>query len=287
MTIFTPESVRQSVAIRSLESCRLRTDRYLDLVADEPETSRRPLAIKLTWWNRAIFDVLGLAGLGAGAAAVFITHLEAGPVALIAAGLLLLLIGIGGHMPSRLKVGDNEAAWEIEREAVQTFVERVATEAPVESRPELLDALGDLAEDAPQAAIKGLAGLAFEQRVGLEISAAVISLGESQVSFSIQERADQGVDAVLQGPGGRLVAVEIKYSARSVSSAWIEMMDQRLLSRSPSYFRAILLITKTRLTRSAERTLKKYPEFRHLIYEDLYFMEKLTDTLRELLLPTP
>ncbi len=64
---------------------------------------------------------LGLIGLGAGGVAVFVTHLEAGPVALLVVGFLFLLIGMSGRMPSRLKIGDNEAAWE---EAVQVFVER-------------------------------------------------------------------------------------------------------------------------------------------------------------------
>src|SRR6266566_2872095 len=98
-------------------------------------------------------DVLGIAALGAGGAAVFITHLEAGPVALLVVGLILLLVGMSGRMPTRLKVGENEAAWEIEREAVQVFVERVAEDVSVENKPELLDALGDLAEGAPDVAV--------------------------------------------------------------------------------------------------------------------------------------
>lgn len=81
-----------------------------------------PTALKVNPWSRASAIVLGLIGLAAGDAAVFITHLEAGPVALLAVGLLLLLIGMGRRMPNRLKIGDNEAAWD----AVEDFVERVA-----------------------------------------------------------------------------------------------------------------------------------------------------------------
>lgn len=96
---------------------------------------------------------LGLAALGSGGVAVFVTHLEAGPVALLAVGLVLLLIGAGGRLPSRLKVGENEAAWE---GAVEEFVSRVAKEVPSEQAPELVEALNELAEVAPAAAVAGL-----------------------------------------------------------------------------------------------------------------------------------
>ena len=84
---------------------------------------------------------------------MFVTHLEAGPVALLAVGLYLhLIVGLAGTLPTRLKVGDNEAAWEIERQAVETFVERVADATPVANQREFLGALSDLAEDAPRIA---------------------------------------------------------------------------------------------------------------------------------------
>jgi len=83
---------------------------------------------------------LGLVGLGSGGVAVFVTHLEAGPVALLAVGLVLLLVAAGGRLPSRLKVGDSEATWD----AVEEFVERVAEGVSPDQRPELVDALNDL-----------------------------------------------------------------------------------------------------------------------------------------------
>jgi hypothetical protein len=82
-------------------------------VPDEPEVPPRtpawPLALKINPRARASAIGLGLIGLGAGGAAVFITHLEAGPMALLAAGFLFMIIGMSGRMPSRLKVGGNEA----------------------------------------------------------------------------------------------------------------------------------------------------------------------------------
>jgi hypothetical protein len=228
-------------------------------VADEPELSRRPLAIKLAWWNRAILDVLGLAGLGAGAAAVFITHLEAGPVALIAAGLLLLLIGMGGRMPSRLKVGDNEAAWEIEREAVQVFVERVAEEAPVERRPELIDALSDLAENAPQAAAPALSGLAYEELIRRMIYKnfpEISALDPPPPSYPAPRRDvyyafvddsddDEGTDASLSDISGRRLIIQIKASTRIPTEEVIENFHKsRIHPSGPPRPTGFLLIHK-------------------------------------------
>lgn len=266
---------------------RRRTLRYVDLVSDEPELTPRPLALKINRWNRAALDVLGLAGLGAGGAAVFITHLEAGPVALIAAGLLLLLIGMGGRMPSRLKVGDNEAAWEIEREAVEVFVERVVEEAPAESQPELLDALGDLAKVSPYAARRGVTALAYEHRIREEIEEVVRELQESApdgqaIKFSTQVSIDQQrVDAILEGPNARLVAIEAKFSTTNLSPVWIELMHQML--SSPEGLRRMLLITRTPLPPSLESRLKEYPEIHHVVFGGPQDREALKQALREVM----
>jgi hypothetical protein len=113
-----------SAASRVASSCAsaslMGQSRTLAVMADEdwdkPQVLRA--AVQLTRPMRWAALALGLAGLGAGGAAVFITHLEAGPVALLAAGLVLALIGLGGVMPTRLKIGDNEAEWMQERAMV-------------------------------------------------------------------------------------------------------------------------------------------------------------------------
>ena len=69
---------------------------------------------------------LGVAGLGAGGVAVFVTKLEAGPVALLAVGFLFIVVGMSGRLPNRLKIGESEAAWpDIEKSR-----ERIRQEAP-------------------------------------------------------------------------------------------------------------------------------------------------------------
>jgi hypothetical protein len=261
--------------------------RYLDPVADEPEV-RRPTSVKISGWNRAALDVLGVAALGAGGAAVFITHLEAGPVALLVVGLILLLVGMSGRMPTRLKVGENEAAWEIEREAVQVFVERVAEDVTVENQPELLDALGELAEAAPEAATPGVTAIAYEHRIREELTRAVqelqASLPDDQpIQFMTQLSADQQrVDAVIEAPNGRLIAVESKFSTKSLSPVWLDLM--REMVSSSQGLRKMLLITRTPLSDSLQERLKQYPEIRHVVFGGPHDREALQQALREVML---
>jgi hypothetical protein len=152
-------------------------------------TAAGAVQITTVWRVTAVF--LGLAGLGAGGVAVFVTHLEAGPVALLIVGLVLLLIGIGGRLPSRLRVGDNEAAWD----AVETFVERLTEDATPSGRPDLLEALDDLAEAAPQLAGSAISAIAYANLIFEMLSAAVMRLNqldeEAVPGFTLQR--DQNV----------------------------------------------------------------------------------------------
>ncbi len=184
-----------------------------------------PLAVTINGWWRACLVGLGLAGLGSGGAAVFGTQLEAGPVALLAVSLVLLLIGAGGRLPSRLKVGENEAAWE----AVEGFVSRVADEVPSEQAPQLIEALNKLAEAAPAAAAAGLGAvtgrLAYERMVADLLNEAVRELNRSQaaeqmggLSLILEYRTEFGTiaDAVVKSGSGDYISVEIRHSVRKV-----------------------------------------------------------------------
>ena len=118
-------ATRQCVAIWLPGRCRGRGVGTLVCVADtDVEVPRRATGVakQLSTPSRITAFTFGIAGLGAGAVAVFVTHLEAGPVALLAVGLIFMIFGLAGTLPTRLKVGDNEAAWELERQAVETFV---------------------------------------------------------------------------------------------------------------------------------------------------------------------
>jgi hypothetical protein len=178
------------------------------------------------WW-RACLVALGLVGLGSGGVAVFVTQLEAGPVALLAVGLVLLLIGAGGRLPSRLKVGENEAVWEA---AIEGFVSRVADEVPSEGIPQLVEALNRLAATAPSVAAVGLGAVTervtYERVVRDMLSEAVREVNRSEgaeqmggLSLVLEYQTEFGakVDAAVMSGRGDYVAIEIKYSYGKVS----------------------------------------------------------------------
>ena len=95
--------------------------------------------------------VLGSAGLGAGGVAVFITHVEAGPVALLAVGLIFMIVALSGRLPTRLRVGDNEAEWQ---EVAGNIIETAVDASPPSVKAELAPQLSELAEVAPRAAVR-------------------------------------------------------------------------------------------------------------------------------------
>jgi hypothetical protein len=111
------------------------------------------LAPKMSLWYRIGAIALGVAGLGSGGAAVFLTHVEAGPVALITAGFLLLVIGASGQLPNRLKIGDNEAEWyEVFRRVQETAEATAEVTAAKTARSELEIAMRRIEKGSPEAA---------------------------------------------------------------------------------------------------------------------------------------
>jgi hypothetical protein len=179
------------------------------------------------WW-RACAATIGLAALGLGGLAVFVTHVEAGPVALLAVGLVLLIVGAGGRLPSRLKVGENEAAWEA---AIEDFATRVVDEAPSKQAPQLAAALSELAEAVPSATaaerLGALTGrVAYEQMVADLLAEAVQeinrSIGDEETRLDLlsgdQIPAGVKLDAVVAGRGGDYLAVEVKNLTHKVTT---------------------------------------------------------------------
>jgi hypothetical protein len=224
--------------------------------ASDPDLPARPALVQINAWYRTALIVLGLAGLGSGAAAVFITQLEAGPVALLLIGLVLLLIGIGGRMPSRIKVGDNEVAWE----AFQEFVERVVERTPKDEASELLADLTELAKDAPQAASAGLSAIAYEQLVSRMVYDAFIELPEKTpgtVGVSPFEGTDRGRDMVIDSEN-RTVVVQVKYPSRPLSADVVaQAAELRARLDENSDRRVALLIVTPRVGRSALEVIKQ------------------------------
>ena len=192
-------------------------------------------------------------GLGAGGAAVFITHVEAGPVALLIVGLVFLLIGMGGRMPNRIKAGDYEAAWE----AVQEFAVRVADEIPIEARPELLDAVGDLAEAAPSAAARALSAWLYEEQIMSMLRELALTDGKITFDPLSNDRLFDGVVVGLE----RRVAIEIKARQREVGSETLSAFSGIVaIERNKAAVPITgLLVSRTKLAPAAQNRLGAAP----------------------------
>jgi hypothetical protein len=261
-----------------------------DKKADVPKRATAG-AKKLSMPSRVAAFVLGLAGLGAGGFAVFVTHLEARPVGLLAVGLIFMIVALAGTLPSRLKVGENEAAWEAEREAVEVFVERVAEATPVVNQREFLGALSDLAEDAPDVAVRGVTAFAYEQQIRTELEELARDLEPSfpdgqPVRFATQViSGGHEVDGVVEGPTGRQIAIEVKYSTERLAPVWIDLMYNKFFTKSgvSEDFAALLFITGTPLTPALEGRIEHYPQIRHVRYRGPQDQEALRRALREVL----
>jgi len=181
--------------------------------------------------------VLGLIGLGAGGVAVFVTNLEAGPVALIAAGLLLLLIGMGGRMPSRLKVGDNEAEW---LEAVGQAFDSVIDAVPPENLPKVEEAISELSIVAPRISWRARERVARESILLSRLHSSVTRLGLSIGNPIFVDGARP--DAVVLGPGGQKLWV-ITYDSHIRGwqlAASRQLLDQ-IKSSDPAFVGILLL----------------------------------------------
>jgi hypothetical protein len=134
-------------------------------------------AFKLSTPSRLTAFTLGIAGLGAGGVAVFITHLEAGPAGLLAVGLIFMIIALSGRLPTRLKIGENEAEWQ---QIAGDIIETALDSATPSTKAELTPQLEELAEVAPRAAAPALSGLAYERLVVSMLNESVATLREDR-----------------------------------------------------------------------------------------------------------
>ena len=148
---------------------------------------------------------MGLCLMGSGVFAVFATEREAGPVALLGLGMLCFIIGLAGHLPTRLKLLDAELELGKIQDAVKDLVDDVA---PTAEPLELMDSLSKLNRALPDVATPAIEGLLYHQSVVRLLQAIATDWNGSTVRVD-----DRRWDVVMdRGDGTRLV-VEI-YSGR-------------------------------------------------------------------------
>ena len=76
-----------------------------------------------------------------------------------------MLVGLAGKMPTRLKVGDNEAEFVEEREAVSGALLQSVESAPPGSKAEVADVVQRVAAVAPEVAAPAQAALVYDNMV--------------------------------------------------------------------------------------------------------------------------
>jgi hypothetical protein len=81
------------------------------------------------------------------------------PVALLIVGAIFVFIAMRAELPNRLKMGENEAAWE----AVQNYVEQTVADASPDESAEEIGRVNELSSVAPWATGPALERVAYEQ----------------------------------------------------------------------------------------------------------------------------
>lgn len=209
-----------------------------------------------------------MAGLGSGGAAVFLTHVEAGPVALIAAGFLLLVIGASGQLPNRLKIGDNEAEWgslaRFVRETAETTAEVTATHAV---RSELDLAMQRLQQIAPEYTAT-IPRTAFHFHAIHAIREAADKLGN--VQYEAPTMAGSGYPA-LTGTNGKRAHFAVVGDPNSVKTdKYIRETVAALPSLAETGVDRLLFLAREEFPRSLRATVLNSPliEAITINYED-------------------
>lgn len=167
---------------------------------------------KLSTPSRVTAYALGTASLGAGGVAVFTTHLEAGPVALLFVGLIFMIIALSGRLPTRIKIGDSEAEWQ---DIAGGVIEAALDSATPSARADLVPQLEELAEVAPRAAAPALSGLAYDANLAWAVAQAANKVAGAQ-KVDTRVRLDEvgEFDFVIEATGNRFILVEAKSSPR-------------------------------------------------------------------------
>jgi len=245
--------------------------------------TRRP--VKLSKPQRWTIGVLGIGGMGGGSLAVFTRTVEAGPVAMMGLGALFFLIGFSGVLPTRLKIGDNEAEWLVE---VGEQLAAVAELVPPESKTQLAVALERLSHLSPLAASPAIAGLAYEELVVamLELSLEKVNAGRAPDQRFMLERGalahDSGFDAVIKHGSRVALGVETKGYGQPVASNVIQkIVGQLQLHQTRTGANRVLLVTRTPLTHGATRLLNEASvKVDHVEVSNLENLEMLTEAVR-------
>lgn len=243
----------------------------------------RSPANKLSTPSRVLAYVLGFASLGAGGVAVFITHVEAGPVALLAVGLIFMIVALSGRLPTRLKIGENEAVWQ---EFAGNVIETAVDASPPSVKVELAPQLAVLAEVAPRAAAPALSGLAYEPNVAAAITSAATLIPQvEQVSTSVRVEDVGEFDFIIQATENRFILVEVKTSPRLYTSQAADIIEKAHFYRQtyPDRKTALLLVSRYRVIDAIRALFSRTSNATYIVFRGKEDELKLVGAINNLL----
>jgi hypothetical protein len=234
---------------------------------------------KIAPWAQWVAGIVGVIGLAGGGIATFTESVEAGPVAMIAVGALFLIVGLSGALPTRLKIGDNEAEWQ----AVQEFVEATVEGAPPEDRPEQFDRLRELAKAAPRAAASAIDAVIYEQTV-LEMLRQIAHEVRPQITTSSNAGpSDMGIDMTTIGPTGKRALVQIKTGV-GPSKAWYERIYQQIRQLMLADA-TVLIITPHKVGAAAEAVMADHDDLKIIRVRGAEDLDYLADVVKDIVGP--
>jgi hypothetical protein len=215
---------------------------------------------KLSTPSRVTAYSLGIASLGAGGVAVFTTHVEAGPVALLFVGLIFMIVALSGRLPTRLRIGESEAEWQ---DVAGAIIETAVDASPPSVKAEIVPQLEELVEVAPRAAAPALSGFLYESSIEATIARTASTLPEvEQVRTRVMVDRVGEFDLAIEATRNRLILVEIKSVLALASSRIAGIFGRARAYREahPELRVGLLLVTRYELSASAGLMFAQDPD---------------------------
>lgn len=157
---------------------------------------------------RSLLVLLGVAGLGAGAVAVFIVNRDFSPIALLAVGALLLLVGGAGRLP-RFKWEGTEVDFTA---ALGDVVSRHVEDLPRSDADALVNELRDVSPAASEPVLRAMRAqdLALEALWGSLPAGVKVTAKDSVGTYP--PLGARKVDGLLENADGKRLLVEFRAS---------------------------------------------------------------------------
>lgn len=218
--------------------------------ADEVPELPEPDALPLTRWERLGASLAGITLAGAGVVAVFVTGNQAGSVALLLVGAVLLIMAINGAPLTRARYQDYELLMARRRHEIVATIEQ---EEPQDARQALqvLSAVDPGSADDPFVA--QVTAAVYEREVADRL--ARVYPGSHRVSG----RADLGVDILVETPTAR-IGVQVKAGRTVLTNSALRNVIQAASGARNSRLAPIdglLVVTNRPLPHDVSRRLRE------------------------------